>query len=182
MTWRRAWVYVALFAVLALFHSFSRRQTTTSEVGGPVVPYAAATPLPFLAAKPGNIVEVEIEMSGQYAQLKRSGTRWEVVRPGGAEVAGDLIGALLSAVLELPEVEVVGSTEDDTGNFGLESPSAELRLRPMGGRALIIRLGALNPAKTAIYASGSGSGQVVLLGLNIRYYLNLISKALFPQP
>jgi hypothetical protein len=47
---------------------------------------------------------------------------------------------------------------------------------------LNIRLGTLNPAKTAVYASGSGTHQVVLLGLNIRYYLDLVAEALFREP
>jgi hypothetical protein len=178
MTWRRAWGYVAVFVALSSFHAFTSRQTAPQSGGGQTAP-VGATPVPFLAAKPGDIDEVEVEMSGQYAHLKRLGTRWEVVRPAGREVSGDLIAALLTAVLEAPEVEVVGSTDDRTADFGMEAPTAELRLKQSGRPSLTIRLGALNPARTAVYASGSGSRQVVLLGLNIRYYLDLVAETLF---
>lgn len=182
MTWRRAWVYVAVFVALTLFHSSSGRHKAPMEAEDLDVPSVVATPIPFLAAKPSDIVEVEIEASGQYAQIRQLGGRWEVVRPAGAQVSGDLISALLTAVLEVPEVEVVGSTGDRTADFGLEAATAELRLRPAVGPSLVIRLGALNPARTAVYASGSGTEQVVLLGLNIRYYLNLVAQAVFQQP
>jgi hypothetical protein len=182
MTWRRAWAYVAVFVALIGFQSYFGRSTTPVEVLDFGVSSVTATPIPFLAARPDDIVEVEIEASGQYAQLKRTGVRWEVVRPVGADVSGDLISALLTAVLEVPEVEVVGSADDRTAEFGLDKPMAELRLRPSAGPSLTIRLGSLNPAATAVYASGSGTRQVVLLGLNVRYYLNLAASALFRQP
>jgi hypothetical protein len=179
MTWRRAWAYVAVFVALACFHSFSNRQTLPQNEAEEVSPPDATPPIPFLAAKPEEVDEVEIEMSGQYAQIKRLGTAWQVVQPPGREVSADLVSALLTAVLEIPEVEVVGLRDDRTTEFGLDAPTVELRLRTASGTSLTIRLGTLNPARTAVYANGSGTRDVVLLGLNVRYYLDLVAEALF---
>jgi hypothetical protein len=179
MTWRRAWGYVAVFVALTFLQAFSSRQAARQEAGVETVPRVGVTPIPFLAAKPEDIEEVDIEMSGQSAQLKRAGTRWEVIQPAGKELSGDLVSALLTAVLEVPEVEVVGVLDDRAVDFGMDAPTAELRLKQAGRPSLDIRLGALNPARTAVYASGSGTPQVVLLGLNVRYYLDLVAEALF---
>lgn len=179
MTWRRAFGYVAVFFALALARSFTGPQPVPPVVGG--LPQADLPAIPFLAARPENVEEVELEMSGQYARIKRAGSRWEVVQPAGREVSADLISALLTAILEIPEVEIVGASDDQATKFGLESPTAELRLRPSDGPVLTVRLGALNPARTAVYAGGSGTRDVVLLGLNVRYYLDLVAEALFRE-
>lgn len=179
MTWRRAWGYMAVFVALTSVRLFTGQPPVPPNAGQELAAAGDMAAIPFLAARPDSIEEVEIETSGRYAQIKRSGTRWEVVQPTGREVSSDLVSALLIAVLEIPEVEVVGATDDRGAKFGLESPAAELRLRHSDGPSLTIRLGALNPARTAVYASGSGTRDVVLLGLNVRYYLDLVVEALF---
>jgi hypothetical protein len=37
-------------------------------------------------------------------------------------------------------------------------------------------LGSLNPAETGVYSRLEGNPQVVLLGLNVRYYIDLVLK------
>lgn len=181
MTWRRAWGYVGVFVALTVLHLLTSRPESPRDVGEEITPLlVTATPVPFLAAKPEEIDSVEIELSGRSAELERRGARWEVVQPAGREVSADLISALLTAVLDVPEVEVVGSVDDE--DFGMDAPTAELRLQPSGRTPLMIRFGTLNPAGTAIYATGSGTRQVVLLGLNIRYYLDLVAAAVFGRP
>lgn len=177
MTWRRAWGYVAVFLALTVLQILTTRHTDPPDVREETALPLAATPVPFLAAKPDDIDAVEIEVGGQSADIKRRDARWEVVRPAGREVSPGLISALLTAVLDVPEVEVVGSTDDR--DFGMDAPVAELRLHRAGRPPITIRFGALNPARTAIYASGSGTRQVVLLGLNVRYYLDLVAEAVF---
>jgi hypothetical protein len=50
------------------------------------------------------------------------------------------------------------------------------------GSVIRVLLGARNPAQTAVYARREGKPDVVLLGLNVQYYIELVIEALQRPP
>lgn len=64
------------------------------------------------------------------------------------------------------------------GEFGLQDPQSEITLQRTSAAPVTVRLGMRNPAGTAVYAQRSDSPQVFLIGLNVRYYEDLVFDAL----
>ena len=163
MAWSRALVYTLLAVVLGALY------VATAPPPPPPLE-AAEAPTPGLA-----IESVQIDADGRTIRASRSDDRWSVVQPAGAHVPSDLIAALLSAVLETPAEPVVG-TADQLVEFGLDAPSARLLFGRSSGPPITIALGKTNPAETGIYARLEGNPQIILLGLNVRYYVDLVLK------
>jgi hypothetical protein len=70
-----------------------------------------------------------------------------------------------------------GSTDTDRlADFGLATPSARLSFGRPGGAPVTLLLGSANPAETGVYGRLEGNPQIILLGLNVRYYIDLVLK------
>jgi hypothetical protein len=169
MTWTRAWLYVAVWLLLTV----GWLATEGSDLGCGSPAETVVRGSPFGDLRPADIAEVEIETAAGRIRVERSPDGWRVVEPGERAAPADLIAALLSAVLEVGEAEVLSNANERDGDFGFDAPSARLALRGQGGAPLRIVLGSRNPAGTAIYARAEGKHEVVLLGLNLPYYLKL---------
>ena len=169
MPWTRAFAYVAAAVVLAIVYWATapppRRSPTASSERS-----ATASPEPNLA-----IDTVRLEVSGRTISARREGEQWEIVEPAGATVPSDLIAALVSAVLETPALPVTSDANSLT-EFGLDKPSARLTFGRPGDTAVTLSLGGTNPAATGIYGQLEGKSQVILLGLNVRYYIDLVLR------
>jgi hypothetical protein len=165
MRWPHALVYVALALVLGLF-------AWRSTPPPPPSPSAASAPSPTPAVV---VRQVTVETEGRRVRAVRAGDRWQVVEPPGAAVTSDLISALLSAVLDT-RAEPVVADPTNLGEFGLEQPSARITLERSEGAPVVLLLGGTNPAETGIYGRLEGNPQVVLLGLNVRYYVDLVTR------
>ncbi len=179
MTWTRAFVYVAIWLVLAAYYAATHHPPPPQPDRAPA-PVAAVRPspppVPYLAVRPAEVTDLELQVRGRRLHARRAGARWEIVEPVGAQVAGDLVGALLGAIYDLPEVEVVGDRMADDDAFGLADPSYRVTVRRADGPPLSLAFGTKNPAGTAIYAGGDGSPTVVLLGLNAQYYIDMLMR------
>ena len=170
MPWTRAFAYVASAVVLAIVYFASapppRRSPATSSV-----PSATVSPEPAHLA----IDTVRLEVDGRTVSARRAGEQWEIVEPVGATVPSDLITALVSAVLETPATPVTSDT-NGLAEFGLDTPSARLIFGRPGDTPVTLSLGGTNPAATGIYGRLEGKPQVILLGLNVRYYIDLVLR------
>jgi hypothetical protein len=78
---------------------------------------------------------------------------------------------------ELPPVAAVPLTAGARpADFGLEEESVRLTLGT-GTEEARLQLGARNPSQTAIYARRDGAEEIVLIGLNVQYYVDLLIEA-----
>jgi hypothetical protein len=93
-------------------------------------------------------------------------------------VFDDLITAIVSSLTDTPPVELVDATGASMDDFGLSRPTVRITLGRTNQEEVVIELGARNPAQTAVYARRDGSPSIVLLGLNVQYYVDLVLEAL----
>jgi uncharacterized protein DUF4340 len=173
MTWRRAILYWGCFAVLAAYYLVAERRPA-----GEVAAHLARAP--FLSLAEGEIDAVELRRDEARVRCRHIDQRWQVVEPAGRTVPSDLVGALVANLIQLPDVEVVAETSANLAQFGLDTPASQIVLTTSGGPSITVRLGSRNPAGTAVYAQRSDSGRVYLIGLNVRYYEDLVFEALRP--
>jgi hypothetical protein len=100
-----------------------------------------------------------------------------VVAPADARVPADLVAAIVAALTELPPVDVVPPAPGARAvEFGLEEHSVRLVVGTDTEEARV-QLGARNPSQTAVYARRDGDEEIVLVGLNVQYYVDLLIEA-----
>ncbi len=167
MSWRRALAYAALGLALAIVY----RSTAPPAA---VVLSRSRAPEPSASSTPA-IDAVHVESDGRAVHAVRSGELWQITQPAGGRVPSDLITALISAVLETP-AEPVAADRTDVEEFGLDTPSARVTFNRPGAAPVTVVLGSVNAAETGVYGRLEGSPQVLLLGLNVRYYVDLVFK------
>ncbi len=173
MTWRRAAGYWGCFLVLGAYYLVALRE--------PQAPAPAhLTRAPFLSVSDDAIDGLELRRGTAVIRCRRVTGRWQVVEPAGHPVPSDLVSALVANLTELPEVEVVAEEGADVAQFGLDPPVSELTLTSAGGTPITVRLGGRNPSGTAIYAQRDVGRRVYLIGLNLRYYEDLLFQSVLP--
>lgn len=165
MRWTRALAYVVVAAVLA----------TIYVVTAPPPPPSPAALPPAREAPTPAIDSLRLETEGRTVRATRVDGQWEVVEPVGATVPADLIAALVAAVLET-DADPVSNDTDRLADFGLVTPWARLSLGRPNGTPVTLALGNANPAATGVYGRLEGNPQIILLGLNVRYYIDLVLK------
>lgn len=174
MTWTRALGYVVLWLALSAYYFAMHRPSATSVDAPP----PAATPgAPLLRMRADDVVSLDLEVGGGEIRASRQGGRWFLVEPPGRAVSSDLFAAFVSSLVDVADVEVVSRDQGRDVEFGFDHPAARLRLQDAGGRTVTLTIGAKNPAQTAVYARSDESPAVVLLGLNVEYYMGLILQA-----
>lgn len=168
MSWPRIFVYYALAALLS-FHlaGILRARDAAKQTSTPIT-------APFLAAVPGRIDRVRLENESVAVQFERRDGRWVATEPEGLAPPGDVIDAILESFTSLPAIETVSDGIEHQGQFGLVPPRVRIRVEQEGALISTIVLGELSPTRTAVYAKKSGSEEVALIGLNARYYIDLV--------
>ena len=175
MTWWRVAMLWACFGVLSLYY-FAVERVPSGEAA------AHLTRAAFVDIPTDSIEAFEVRRGTTVIRCRRVGGRWQVVEPANAPVPPDLVAALITNLSQLPDVEVVAETSKDLGQFGLDTPLSQMTLTTGGGEPLIVRLGLRNPAGTAVYAQRGHDPRVFLIGLNVRYYEDLLFEALDRPP
>ena len=168
MNWLRIVVYYAVAAALTAYLT-----GVTHERDAAVAP-PTEQKLPFLEAVPERIDRVRAEQDDLAVQFERRDGRWVVTEPEGLAPPGDVVDALLETLTSLPVIEIVSDGVQHEGQFGLVPPRARIRVEQGGTLVSTIVLGELSPTRTAVYAKKSGKDEVALIGLNARYYLDLV--------
>lgn len=103
------------------------------------------------------------------------GKLYQVVEPPGGFVPHDLMNALVALLMKSGEVEVVADNTRDLAEYGLDHPTSELLITSPGRPAAVkLYFGSENPTHTAIYARMENSPKIFLLGLDLRYYQDLM--------
>ena len=167
MSWPRALAYVGVALVLALVY-FAVSPPAAPLPAGAVSESAAEQPHPAIDS-------VRIDAGNRTVRAQRAGEQWEVVEPAASKVPSDLIAALVNAVMDAPAQPVARETDRLT-DFGLDAPSARLTFGRPDAPAVTLSLGRTNPAETGIYGQLEGNPQIVLLGLNVQYYVDMVLK------
>jgi hypothetical protein len=173
MTWTRALVYVTAWLLLTVLYVATERPPPTTA-RSPGEPPRAHSPFGLTT---GEVSEMRLEAGGRRVDAVRAEGRWRVREPAGAAVPPDLISAVVSAILDSEHAEVVRLPEGRAEEFGLLEPRARIVLTRADGRSVGVALGTRNPAQTAVYARSDRSPNVVLLGVNVLYYIDLAMKA-----
>ena len=174
MTLRRAAVYWACFLGLGVYYVAGLRR--------PAVPPAAhLTRGAFLEVPENQIQAVDVRRGDTVVRCRRAAERWQIVEPAGAAVPSDLVAALVANLTQLPDVEVVQEEATELAQFGLDPPVSQITLTLDHERTMSVRVGNRNPSSTAVYAQRADSPRVFLIGLNVRYYEDLLFEALQPR-
>lgn len=168
MSWLRIAVFYVVAALVTLhLLSETRREAAVSEA-------ETASDAPFLAAVPERIDRVRMEDASMALVFERRDGRWVTTEPEGLAPPGDVIDAVLDSFTGLPAIEVVSAGSQNEAQFGLAPPQMRVRLEQEGALVSTIVLGQLSPTRTAVYAKKSGSDDVALIGLNAKYYIDLV--------
>lgn len=103
------------------------------------------------------------------------GKLYQVVEPAGGFVPQDLMNALAGLLMKSSEVEVVADNASDLVQYGLDHPTSEIDIATPGKPIPVkVYFGSENPTHTAIYARMEISPKIFLLGLDLRYYQDLM--------
>lgn len=168
MSWARIFVYY----VLAAFLTFQVVGVGSDDES--VVDTAAVFTEPFLPAVPERIDRVRMEDRNMAVQFERRDGKWLTTEPEGLAPPGEVIDALIESLTSLPAIEIVSDGVEHDGQFGFVPPSVRIRIEQEGELVSTVVLGELSPTRTAVYAKKSGSEQVALIGLNAKYYVDLV--------
>lgn len=172
MTWRGTLVYWILFGLLAGYYvSFESKARPVSEI--------RLERTKVLGLYADDVIAVTLRRDGKDVRCERHDNRWQIVKPAGARAPADLISVLIENLTEKQEAEEVSAapTPEALQAFGLADASTVLEIELAGGRTASVKLGAHNPPRTAIYAQTSFSPRVLLVGLNVQYYADLLYEA-----
>jgi hypothetical protein len=167
-----SWMRIALFYLVALVLTVHLRAVTDHESGAESE--AKAPTAPFLEAVPERIDRVRLESSTLALQFEKKDGRWVTTEPEGLAPPGDVIDAILDSFATLPPIEIVSEGKDQGDQFGLVPPRMRIRIEQEGALISTVALGELSPTRTAVYARKSGSDDVALIGLNAKYYIDLV--------
>ncbi len=171
MSWRRVVLYWTLFLILGGYYLAVEREPAGSAG-------AHLTRAPFLNVPEEQIEALQVQRGETLVRCRRVDGRWKVTEPADGNVPADLIAGLITNLTQLPDVEVVAEKPDNLAEFGLDDPTSQVVLTPAAGGPITVRLGNRNPSGTAVYAQRSTSSRVYLIGLNARYYEDLLFEAL----
>jgi len=176
VTWRRVGaIYLVLAALAASFALVERTSLTVEQTAD-----APTVERSLLGAEPESVKAVTFWRDGERVSAEREGGRWRVLAPAGAEITPDLIAAAVATLTAGQVSEVMAEGPNvDLEAFGLAAPSSEVEVTIDGqpGAKVRVLLGSHNPTKTALYAKRDDAPTVYLVGLNLRYYQDLIFEA-----
>jgi|GEM_PF-2536762 len=185
MRWSKIAVVYAVASILAVYLYVRSGQRSQANL-----PDAEAL-APLVQADPSSVDAVKIESADATVFLERRDGRWRVTqvvdrngRPevpakpgeGNAEahrVSGDLVDALIETFITVPPIEMV-SEGGAPAQFGLDPPGVVVSMIVGSTPLPVIEIGNRSPTATAVYARRRGASHVYLVGLNARYYVELL--------
>jgi hypothetical protein len=134
---------------------------------------------PLLDGTPDELTVIELRKGNRTLRCVMQEDQWQVVAPSDGKVPSDLIAALVTNLVEAGTVEAVSEDGGRAEEFGLDQPQASIQLSGADGSVVTIQLGSRNPARTAVYARRQDAPRIMLIGLNVAYYLDLAMEAAF---
>jgi hypothetical protein len=180
VTWARAAACWVLAAILLLV----LRATAPSPEADPATAPDVATAEP--AASPDDdaaqkaydvdlarLDRVEVRRDDRVVVLERTGEAWKVVTPTDRVIPPGLVQAFVQQLADSGHGERIGDDASDPA-FGLAAPGTHIEAWSDDGSRLRLAVGARTPAGTSAYALVEPDHRVVLLGLNLLYYADLL--------
>jgi hypothetical protein len=170
MTWRKVGIYYALAAVLGAYLAILH------GARGPEVdlPTEALEPLvPILATR---VTEVSVHWPHLQLRVERDGQRWRTVEPAGSDVTSDLVDAMLDSLTNVAPIELVDESDTRLDEYGLEPAASWIQVSEGSATSVQVELGRHNPTRTAVYAARRDQKRVYLVGLSLRYYVELLRE------
>ncbi len=158
MTWRSVAVYWVLGVALAgvVYTDWRANNPVEAEIERPASPVVVAdAPIDGVVARHGERI----------LEIRREDDRWRLQQPAG---------------VRLPS-EIVEEADTRADEFGLAPPMFSIRLETGQRTLATVDLGKRNPTRTAVYARVQGVERIYLLGLNARYYAELIYEEIDKQ-
>ncbi len=163
------WTAAALLG--AYYVAFERRPEPPSEL--------QASREKVLDVYSDEVTAVTLRREGREIRCERKDKRWQIVQPPGAKIPPDLVSALIESLTDKQEAEQISDAPkpEDLQAFGLTETAPQVEIELSNGKKLAVKLGARNPPQTAIYAQTSSSRRVLLVGVNVQYYADLLYAA-----
>jgi hypothetical protein len=179
MSWRVVGVVYAVFVLLLAFVLLVERRPAVEAP-----PPEASPARSLLGIESSAVRAVVFRRADARVRAERDDGRWRTVEPPKATVPSDLVDAAVATLTagQVSEVVADDARATDLATFGLAVPTAAIVLRTGsdgGGREVTVLFGAYNPTRTAVYARLADDPRVYLVGLNVRYYEELIFEAAF---
>jgi Domain of unknown function (DUF4340) len=172
LTWRSTVVYWVLFAALGSYYlAFERKPPPPSEM--------QRAREKVLNVYSDDVKALVLRRDGKEIRCERRDKRWQIVKPENAKVPSDLVSALLENLTDKQDAEEITAKPrpEDLQAFGLSASSPEVEIEVSGGKKMSVKLGGKNPPQTAIYAQTDFSPRILLVGVNVQYYADLLYEA-----
>lgn len=174
MSWRTVGLIYLVAGILGALVLVSMREVPLPAASEPSLGRA-------LLDMPASAVErVAFVREGRRVEARRDGNRWLVQGEAQRTVMPDLVAAAVATLTAGQTSEVMSDQGGvDLAAFGLEHPSTTIDVVLGGpeGKTVRILVGGPSPTNTAIYAMRGDGPAVYLVGLNLRYYVDLIFQA-----
>jgi Domain of unknown function (DUF4340) len=172
LTWRSTVVYWVLFAALGSYYlAFERKPPPPSEM--------QRAREKVLNVYSDDVKALVLRRDGKEIRCERRDNRWRIVKPENAKVPPDLVAALLENLTDKQDAEEITAKPrpEELQAFGLNASSPEVEIEVSGGKRMSVKLGGKNPPQTAIYAQTDLSPRILLVGVNVQYYADLLYEA-----
>lgn len=174
MSWGRAlgtWLVAAL--LIALYVVDLQRVTPPEP---PAVPLAQASGTAQVEL-PHPARAIEIRRGSEVVAWERNGEKgWRVTAPAGHAIPVGLLDAFTEQLAAIG----LGEHFDGVGGeaaFGLDRPTLRIAVVGEDGRRAALLVGERTPTGTSAYARREEGGAVLLVGLNLLYYADLLFDA-----
>jgi len=176
MSWRAVGIVYAVLALLVVAVLLDQRPPADAPIPD------SAPSRSLLGVDESAVHAVVFRRGDAQVRAERADGRWRTVEPVGAAVPPDLVDAAVATLTagQVSEVVAGDGKAADLAVFGLVHPSSAIVLTTdVGGapRETTVLLGDRNPTRTALYARRAEDPRVYLVGLNVRYYEDLIFAA-----
>ncbi len=171
MTWRRAVLYwLVALGIFGLRHALIQFSARTPATG------AKAS-----AVDPAEFTGLTVESGEIHISATRSGERWHLVGPI-TQVPGDLLSAIAESLATVGDAQVVSVSGEHPEQYALDPPLMTVSADRTGKPPFRVYLGAPNPAGVAVYGRIDGEAPILLIGLQLRSYLDLLIEAARGDP
>jgi hypothetical protein len=157
MRWKTTAVLALLLVGLAtFFYVYEIRQGPAREKA------TAEKDRVWKGVESKDVEEVTVTRKGETLQLKKAGDAWQLAAPVQSRAESQPVQDLVTSLATLRVEREIEASPSKPGDFGLETPAAEIRFTAKG-QSHRVRLGAKNPTGLWVYAQLEDKPAVVLV-------------------
>ncbi len=174
MTWARVAVVYGVLTILIGYLTLSAGPSSEStEDLAPEPPTDS-----LLGTSPDAVRALTLRKDGRTVRATREDGRWRTLEPPTSRIPPDLFDAAIGALTTGQASEKLSDDPSHgLADYGLETPTAAIELVAGEAPPVSVLIGARNPTQTAVYARRSDEDAIYLVGMNLRYYVDLIFEA-----